>query len=651
MDTQWWRTRALVLTAAFTLLASVATLTASWFSTADGVPVWSPVAAIVLVYLLKAPRWGVAVATSTLLVVGLLTAGDTSPTVQVLSVLTLVGTYAGAAELLGRVHETHDPRSPFAMLATVTIGGFAAPVVAATTSRLAAAIATSRPFDGLLEEVLAYALSDAVGIIALAPVLLWATNGRPELSWDDDVQRIALPTAVVSVVLGSTVVFLPGANDPVFLIMIPLTIVAVWGGAGWYAITLAGTAIGLTMTLDTVAATEAATVSASRLVLWTVGATAIMVAASADDRRRAGGDLRKSTDQANSLFDRTATPTCMVDPDTVAFVRANSAMVGLVGMDSASIVATDPGDLFNIEPGQHLPDMVREGGEYEVIVNGAEGPRTGRFVISSIEDTTTGRPLALVQFIDLTSMRDHATTLEQSNESLAGFAHRVSHDLKTPLVALHGFAMLLARRDTLPEATQDDLIQRIERGAKRVMEQLEEMLVSARSMSETPRPVDFQELANWLCEVNSLVIEQSGGEISVELHTDQAVLAASALRQILLNLVSNAFKYHHADRPPVVRVSSKQTADGVLFRVDDNGLGIPVGQLEAVFTSGMRLTPDVAPGDGSGLTTSRRLAEAQGGKLLAVPSEEGASFVLHLPTVEADTPTRVKSKKSRAAAE
>jgi two-component system sensor histidine kinase KdpD len=105
--------------------------------------------------------------------------------------------------------------------------------------------------------------------------------------------------------------------------------------------------------------------------------------------------------------------------------------------------------------------------------------------------------------------------------------------------------------------------------------------------------------------------------------------------RILANLVENAAKYAPPSTP--IEITAMRANGAIAIRVSDRGPGIPERELERVFEPFHRAhdaTPDVS-GAGLGLSIARRLADAQGGRLVYAPRPGGGSeFTLHLPAAE-----------------
>lgn len=231
--------------------------------------------------------------------------------------------------------------------------------------------------------------------------------------------------------------------------------------------------------------------------------------------------------------------------------------------------------------------------------------------------------------------------LEAKNTELERFAYTVSHDLKSPLVTLHGFLGFLQRdvEQGNRERMERDL-GRI-RGAAGTMEKLiDDLLELSRAGRELqdPRPVPLSELLPEVCELLDGAIEERG--VVVDIADDLPVVAGDRTRlvQVFQNLVSNAVSYLGDTKTPRIEVGARRDRQGIrsdqtLLFVKDNGLGIAPEDQERVFGLFQRLGPQGTSGSGVGLAVVQRVVEAHGGSLW-VESEgqgQGATFCLTLP--------------------
>jgi PAS domain S-box-containing protein len=229
---------------------------------------------------------------------------------------------------------------------------------------------------------------------------------------------------------------------------------------------------------------------------------------------------------------------------------------------------------------------------------------------------------------------------EAANRAKSEFLAVMSHELRTPLNAIGGYAELLSMgiRGPVTPAQGEDL-NRIQTSQRHLLGLINEVLNYAKLETGTVQ-FDLEDVParEALRAAELLVAPQARAKrlalVLTECEPSLVVRGDSEkLRQILVNLLSNALKF----TDPGGRIELTAAADGgrVLFRVHDTGIGIPADKLEAVFDPFVQVRSDLTrphEGTGLGLAISRDLARGMGGDLTA-ESEPGvgSTFTLWLP--------------------
>ncbi|MEX0690755.1 MAG: GAF domain-containing sensor histidine kinase [Gemmatimonadales bacterium] len=212
------------------------------------------------------------------------------------------------------------------------------------------------------------------------------------------------------------------------------------------------------------------------------------------------------------------------------------------------------------------------------------------------------------------------------------FFATINHELRNALTAVYGWSELLVRKlgDDVPQAARE-----VHEAAERTLALLNDLLDLSRLEADRLRlnireadprmiveeAVRTTEPTATACGVSIVV---AWGDIPSHCHTD-----AQRVRQILVNLLSNAIRHSPDGAPVDVRVTSDRVA--CTIRVADRGEGIPAAMQEHIFDAFTRGTADDR-GTGLGLTLSRQLARLLGGNLTVTSTPgAGAAFTLTLP--------------------
>ncbi|MGV3578121.1 ATP-binding response regulator [Brevundimonas sp.] len=235
---------------------------------------------------------------------------------------------------------------------------------------------------------------------------------------------------------------------------------------------------------------------------------------------------------------------------------------------------------------------------------------------------------------------EQSKAVAAASQAKSDFLAGMSHELRTPLNAVIGFAELMRMNEAAEPLTrrQAQAVEQILGSGQHLLSLIEEVLdlarIEAGKLSMSVERVDPQLVVRQVCDNLRPAAEAAGVTLRAPAPTAGLGVVAdrTRLRQVLINLVSNAIKYNREGGDVLLEV--RQTKDGVALSVHDTGVGIPEDRKAELFQPFNRLgreTSDVA-GTGIGLAVSRRLAEAMSGRLECASVEgEGSTFTLHLP--------------------
>jgi len=233
--------------------------------------------------------------------------------------------------------------------------------------------------------------------------------------------------------------------------------------------------------------------------------------------------------------------------------------------------------------------------------------------------------------------RRAAATSRAGEESLA----LAAHELQSPLAAIESYLDLMASE--APAATAEARLWLEDLGRMRtttahlrrtIADILAMTSVSDGRVKLSTHPVDLAVLARESVAAYAAHARARGISLASTVPEDleRALADPDRLRQVLDNLIGNALKF----TPPgqSVQVAAREEGDEIVLEVRDDGVGVPMDRRARLFGKFQRLGPalDGTEGTGLGLYLSRRLAEAQGGRLQHEPGERGGSvFRVTLP--------------------
>ena len=253
--------------------------------------------------------------------------------------------------------------------------------------------------------------------------------------------------------------------------------------------------------------------------------------------------------------------------------------------------------------------------------------------------------IGVVVNFDITSRKEHerqvqlvSEALAKSNRELEEFASVAAHDLRAPLVTVHGLASILSEdyRDVLDHDGQH-LIDRIVANATQMQTLLGELLdISRLGRSETDvAPVSLSAVIEHVCKHQKITLERRNVELLVAVEDVTLLANWTRIVQLFSNLVDNAIKYTPGDRTPRIEITATAEGDQWLISVSDNGIGIPEDHLETVFEmfkrlrTGQELNPQ---GSGMGLALVERIVNLHGGQIWIDPEvSAGATFRMLFP--------------------
>ena len=240
---------------------------------------------------------------------------------------------------------------------------------------------------------------------------------------------------------------------------------------------------------------------------------------------------------------------------------------------------------------------------------------------------------------------------EKANLAKSDFLSNMSHELRSPLNAILGFAQLMAS-DTAPqtESQKESTAQILQAGwylLDLINEILDLALIESGKLLLSMEPMSLDEV---MLECRSMIEPQAGKfQVSMDFRAmpNSCFVRADRTRvkQILLNLLSNAIKYNHAGGTVTIECTLR-SPERIRISVRDTGAGLSADQVGQLFQPFNRLGQQAGgeEGTGIGLVMTKRLIELMGG-VIGVESTAGVGSVFWVEMIRAPTP-RITAGKS-----
>ncbi|MFD9895751.1 ATP-binding protein [Amycolatopsis sp. NPDC059027] len=361
------------------------------------------------------------------------------------------------------------------------------------------------------------------------------------------------------------------------------------------------------------------------------------LASVAIEHARLFGALAESEERFRRAFEDNAVGMALVGLDR-RFTRVNRALRVLLGLSEVDLLGVELGAVLRPDLVEHTADVLTDlvdgdadSVQFETVCVGSGGVEIVAAATASVVRRADGEKMYLsLNLLDITQRRAadrerrarreaevarHAA--EASNRAKSEFLTSLSHELRTPMQAITGFAELLRRLD-LPAERRQSALHHITEASDHILALVDDVLdvakIEAGALEVRPEPLELRQLVG---EVVALLEPLSHHRISLRVEGPERRISADRrrLRQVLINLVTNAIRHNEPDG--WVLVETAETGEGALIRVTDSGPGISPELQERLFVPFQRLDAEArgVPGAGLGLVLARGLTEAMGGTL------------------------------------
>ena len=358
-----------------------------------------------------------------------------------------------------------------------------------------------------------------------------------------------------------------------------------------------------------------------------------------ETRRRAEDLLARQRREQQTILDSVRAMIWYKDAEN-RILRCNKAAAQSMGLRVEDVIGRRTEELYPDEAAAYHAD------DLEVIRSGQ--PKLGIMEPLGVFDgakrwiqtdkipyrDAEGRVVGVIVFsMDVTERKLAEDVLRESEATQREFVANVSHEFRTPVAAIKGFAETLRRGGLSDTKNRERFVKIIENHANRLQWLVEDLLTLSSLESGAdklkPEPIALRSfVSEYLGSVDALA-RKAGVSLSHRIPRTTRVLADQGFfLQVVDNLVGNAIKYN--GRGGWVRVEAVRRGAFVHLTVRDNGIGIPPASVPRIFDRFYRVNKGAASGaTGLGLHIVRKIVEAHGGRIW-VESRLGRGSAFHL---------------------
>lgn len=253
------------------------------------------------------------------------------------------------------------------------------------------------------------------------------------------------------------------------------------------------------------------------------------------------------------------------------------------------------------------------------------------------------------QLIEANSLelKKNLQALENSYSELEQFSYIASHDLKSPLRTIAGYARLLQRRYSHQlDGEAEEFLTFIINGVKHMNDTICDLLEYSKAGKQS-KNFELTNL-NHSIEVVKFNLQQEIKKAEAQIITEnlpQLFVLKSGMIQLFQNLIGNAIKFK-SNRPPIIKISATHQSQQCTLKIEDNGVGMDENFQHKAFQPFQRLNNIERPGTGMGLAICKKIVQLHEGTIHYSSSGEGTAFFVTLPKTKiADIPMAVLESK------
>lgn len=529
----------------------------------------------------------------------------------------------------------------------LTAVGLVAAAVVAVVYVLTLTATGLLPWEEFTRAALRRGVGDSIGIVTLTPFLLVHGRCLIDKAWRRVTLGIEPLLQAGSIALVTSMIFGLDVIDEFkffYLLFLPVIWIAMRSGLAGATVGVLGTQVAIIAAARLFGDYTGATVTALQTLMFILAVTGLFLGSVVSERRRTEELLRDSEARLQTIV-QTAPDGMVTVDETGAIESVNPAAERLFGFVAAAIVGHPVATILpKVSTGAAL--LLADG---EVMARRRDGSPVA--IDLTVSETRIGNRRLFVGLArDITHRKQIEARLAQKQAELAHvsrlsvmgeMASALAHEINQPLSAIINYTRASQRLLAAPQAdparvsaAMDKAIRQADRAGE-IIRRLREFLSKGDSQSTIVSVHRIMEDAVGLSQA-------SAGQAAIELRTEPAAALPALLvdnvqiEQVIVNLVRNgleAIAQSNAVRREVVLSARRAGSDFVQVTVRDSGPGIPPEMADQIFTP---FTTTKSTGMGLGLSISRSIVEAHGGRLWAETlSAGGTAFHCLLPIAPA----------------
>jgi PAS domain S-box-containing protein len=366
----------------------------------------------------------------------------------------------------------------------------------------------------------------------------------------------------------------------------------------------------------------------------------VSVAQDITHRKESERELYESEEKFNKAFQASPAGIIVTRMRDSKIIEANESFCRMFGFSKGELIgrsAEEAGMVIDVEKRKQIYALISKDGQVtnvEMDIKGRDGNLICTLYSVQLLVLKT-EPHALTVIYDISEQKHAKRQVTDLNQELEAFTYSVSHDLRAPLRSIDGYARIL-EEDYGPHLGEEGkrVIATITRNAGRMGRLIDDML----SLSRLGRVEAALAQLNMHDVVTKIVGEltefENGNGLNIQVRD---MLPARAdldmIRQVWVNLISNAIKYSHKKLDPEIEIGSYLEAQEVCYYVKDNGAGFDQQYAHKLFGVFQRLHKQQEfEGTGVGLAICKRIIDRHQGRIWAEGKPSlGAIFYFSLP--------------------